>query len=112
MKIPLVSFRKVPQSNSERKHPLEVTKDAFNILDHTEVARVWKIVERRQESQMKGGGVVLGSRSPEAVMRPLLQGANTKSCSGNEDGMGKAAVRACMELCLSRRGQGVEWRPA
>lgn len=45
MKIPLVSFRKVPQSNSEKKTYPEVTKDAFNILDHTEVARVWKIVE-------------------------------------------------------------------
>lgn len=49
LNIPLVSFQKVPQSNLERKkkknrnHLLEVTNDAFNILDHTEVDRVWGI---------------------------------------------------------------------
>ena len=50
LNIPLVSFQKVPQSNLERKkkkknrnHLLEVTNNAFNILDHTEVDRVWGI---------------------------------------------------------------------
>ena len=106
LKIPLVSFQKVPQSNSERKkkknrnHLLELTNDAFNVLDHTEVDRAWEIVEGRQESQMKGAGVVLGSKALEALVSPLLQGANPKSCSGNEDSMGDAAARACVELCF------------
>ena len=108
MKIPLFSFQKVLQSNSERKkkktrnHLLEVTKDAFNILDHKEVDRVWKAVEMHQESQMKGGGVVLGSKSLEALLSPLLQGANTKSCSSNEDGMGNAAVKSVSGWLLLR----------
>lgn len=105
LKIPLVSFQKVPQSNSERKkknrnHLLELTNDAFKVLDHTEVDKAWEIVEGCQESQMKGAGVVLGSKALEALVSPLLQGANPKSCSGNEDGMGDAAARACVEFCF------------
>ena len=46
------------------------------------------------------GKALLGSKAPEALVSPLLQGANPKSCSGNEDGMGDAAARACVELCF------------